>query len=94
MKNLASVLREDERRSAILLRKLMGRVAAHHVIPPGKKRGYAYLRFRINGWELLRIMLDGKLSDAILSLLVPEDRCEAGPLRRIPNRSGRPQPDG
>ena len=78
MANMANVLREDERRTAILLRRLMGRVAVHHVIPPGKKRGYAYLRFRINGWELLRVVLDGKLSDTILNLLVPEDLGQPG----------------
>ncbi len=42
------------------------------MLPPGKERGYAYLRVRINGWEVLRAVLGDKISDATMGLLVPD----------------------
>jgi len=70
--DLASVIRQDERRAAILLRKIFGQIRAYQVLPPGKERGYAYLRLRINGWEVLRAVLGDKVSDATMGLLVPD----------------------
>ena len=51
--NLAVVLEEDVTNSAKLLRKLLGKVTAHAIIPPGKKRGFIQLRFRIDYWEAI-----------------------------------------
>ncbi len=57
MNDLASVIREGGYQSALLLRSILGRVEADQMIPPGKKRGYARLHFRINGWEVLKAAL-------------------------------------
>jgi len=62
LKDLPSLIHKDERRAAILLRKIFGKVHAFQVLPPGKQRGYAYLRLRVNGWELLRSILDSQIS--------------------------------
>jgi site-specific DNA recombinase len=55
--NLAAVLEEDVSNSAKLLRKLLGKVTAHAIIPPGKKRGFIQLRFRIDYWEAICLSL-------------------------------------
>jgi hypothetical protein len=78
LKDLASLIRQDERRAAILLRKILGKVYAFHVLPPGKERGYAYLRFKVNGWEVLRAILDGHIPDHILALLIPHPQGAEG----------------
>ncbi len=77
-KNLASLIREDERRAAILLRRIFGKVRAFQVIPRGKKRGYAYLRFRVNGWEVLRAALDSQFLDGTMALLIPNSEGTEG----------------
>jgi site-specific DNA recombinase len=64
MHELGDVLEEDSPNAATLLRKLLGKVTVHAVIPPGKKRGYVQLRFRISFWE------------AISSVMTPNARQE------------------
>jgi hypothetical protein len=39
----------------------LGTLAAHAVIPSGKKRGYTQLRFRIEGWQTLRAILGDRI---------------------------------
>ena len=78
LKDLASLIRQEERRAAILLRKILGKVYAYQVLPPGKERGYACLRFKVNGWEVLRAVLDGKIPDGIMALLIPDPQGSAG----------------
>ena len=78
LKGIASLIRQDERRAAILLRKVIGRVHAFQVLPPGKQRGYAYLRFKVNGWEVLRAVLDGQIPDGITALLIPNPEDKDG----------------
>ena len=73
LSDLISVLREDERRAAILLRKFLGKVFAHQVLAPGKIRGYSQLRFRILGWELLKEVLGTKLPVDVLTKLIPAE---------------------
>ena len=58
LRDLAEVLKKDERRAALFLRKVLGEVHAHAVIPPGKRRGYIRLTFRIDGWELAKHILE------------------------------------
>jgi hypothetical protein len=69
--DLASILREEEQTAALLLRKLVKPVVAEAVIAPGKTRGYARLRFRINVTEVVRSLLRGSdaaaVSDCLLS---------------------------
>ncbi len=77
MHELGGVLEEDSPNAARLLRKLLGKVTVHAVIPPGKKRGYVQLRFRISFW------------DAICSVLTPNARLDlAGVLPGAGNAIG------
>ncbi|MCH7685442.1 MAG: hypothetical protein IH899_01960 [Planctomycetes bacterium] len=73
LRDLASLFREDERRAAVLLRQLLGRVEAHQVIAPGKKRGYSQLHFRINGWEALLCVLDDRIPAGVLEAMISRD---------------------
>ena len=68
--DLTSLLRDDERAAAILLRQIIDRIEAFAIIAPGKTRGFAQLRFRINGWESLRAALAERLSDETFDMLV------------------------
>jgi hypothetical protein len=52
LNRLADLLREDPQQAALLLRHILGKVEAHEVRLRGKKRGYAQLRFRFNGWRV------------------------------------------
>ena len=63
--DLSSVLSGDEKQAANLLRKLLGRVIAHQVLPPGKTRGYSQLRFRVSSWEIIEAVLGDKLPAVI-----------------------------
>jgi hypothetical protein len=76
--DMHAVLRDDERQTATLLRKLIGQVEAHQVLPPGKTRGYAQLRFKINGWEVIRSLLEGRLRDGSFELLIPDPTSAEG----------------
>lgn len=76
--NIPDLLREEVRPAAMLLRKLVGRVWAHQVLPPGKQRGYAQLRFRISGWEALKAVLPAGSLQTIAALLANGDEVAAG----------------
>lgn len=68
--DLASVIRDGGYEASLLLRKIVVRIEADQVIPPGKTRGYSRLRFRVHGWEVLKAILssvDG--SNALDTLL-------------------------
>lgn len=68
--DLASVIREGGYEASRLLRKVIGRIEADQVIPPGKSRGYARLRFRVLAWETLKaILTTADSSDALDALL-------------------------
>ncbi len=67
--DLASVIREGGYEASLLLRKVIGRIAADQVIPPGKTRGYSRLRFRIHGWEALKVILAADASEGLNTLL-------------------------
>jgi DNA invertase Pin-like site-specific DNA recombinase len=76
--NIPDLLRDDVRPAAMLLRKLVGRVWAHQVLPPGKQRGYAQLRFRFSGWEALKAVLPAGSLQTIAALLANGDEVAAG----------------
>ena len=61
--DLTSVLGEDVRRSARFLRELFGEVKAHEIIPPGKRRGYIQLKFRVSVWSTFRQVLGDRLPE-------------------------------
>lgn len=54
---LPQLLREDASRTAEVLRELFGRITVRAVVAVGKKRGYAQLRFQIDGAAVLKMLL-------------------------------------
>jgi site-specific DNA recombinase len=64
--DMRSILEEAGPRAALLLRKLIGKVQASQVIPPGKQRGYARLRFSIDAWAALRTILPADVVKFVL----------------------------
>ena len=70
LSDLTSLLRDDERAAATLLRQIIDRIEAFAVIAPGKVRGFAQLRFRINGWESLRAVIAERLSGETFDMLL------------------------
>ena len=70
--NLGEILRSDLPRVAPVLRAMLGKVIAEEIKIPGKKRGYARLRFRIDGWAALREVLREKLPASVLAKLNPQ----------------------
>ena len=74
LEDMASIFREDEHETALLLRKLIKPVTAEAVIAPGKSRGYARLRFRINGEEVVRRLLEGSEAAAAADHLLSESK--------------------
>ncbi len=66
---MAELLRSALPRVAPVLREMLGKVVAEEVKIPGKKRGYARLRFRIEGWAALRQLLSDEVPGAVLAAL-------------------------
>lgn len=67
---LSSLLRNGGYEASLFLREILGRVEADQVIPPGKKRGYARLRFRLNLPELLKAALrEARSNSSVQSML-------------------------
>lgn len=74
--NLRALLYDDMPALAQAMRPLLGRITAEPVIYSTKKRGYAKLTFRLEGWAMLKQMLIGQLPDHILALLKPSDTAD------------------
>jgi site-specific DNA recombinase len=62
-------LGEDLAIAATVLRQAFGRVSAHVIIAPGKKRGFCQLRFCVNGWDALKAVLGDRLPDGLVPFL-------------------------
>ncbi len=56
--DLADILKGDVRRAALLLRDILGKVQVHEVIPAGKRRGFARLKFTIDAWAVASRVLE------------------------------------
>lgn len=52
---------------------MIGRIAAEEIKIPGKTRGYARIRFRIDGWAALIRVLSSKLPTSVLKVFRPAD---------------------
>lgn len=50
-------LKGDVTQAAAVLHQALGRVTAHAVVAPGKRRGYMQLRFRVQAWDTLRALM-------------------------------------
>lgn len=77
---LSSLLTDETKQAAILLRKLVPRIVANAVIAPGKKRGYAQIRFSFSRQaavltaiddERMTILTSGDLADSVLDKEAP-----------------------
>ena len=66
---LQPLLQDDPGRTSLMLRRLMGRVTAEAVVPPGKSRGFMRLHFRVAAMQVLKEALSGRLPEAILSAI-------------------------
>jgi DNA invertase Pin-like site-specific DNA recombinase len=64
--NLAQNFREEPRRTALLLRRLLDRVTAESVVAPGKKRGFTRLRIRPRAYAVLKEALVDRIPSALL----------------------------
>lgn len=78
--DLRSILEEGGMQAAMLLRNLIGKITVAQVLPPGKQRGYARLRFRIATWQMLKPLLPPPVSQAISAQMIggsdgAEDLC-------------------
>jgi len=65
-KDIPTLFREDKPQSGRLLRRLIGCVEASAVVAPGKKRGFARIKFRVNAWDMIHLALDGKIPDSVV----------------------------
>ncbi len=63
LQSWAAALNEDAPRAAAVLRQAVGSVTVHAVLAPGKRRGYAQLRFRIRAWETLCAVMGERMSE-------------------------------
>ena len=70
LNEISSVVQDGGYEACLLLRKLIGKIEVEQVIAPGKTRGYARLRFRISGWETLKIALETAGSIGALEALL------------------------
>ena len=75
-RGLPDLLRGDIGGTALLLRKLLGKVEVHPVIPTGKSRGWPQLRFCICASAACDVVLQGQMPSGTLSLLANA----AGPM--------------
>jgi uncharacterized protein YerC len=76
---LSSLMTDDSRRAAILIRKLIPRITANHVIAPGKTRGYTQIRFSFNRFAAIQTAIDDPRMETFADLqgqseLALEDR--------------------
>jgi len=80
LKKLAEAMAGDESNIAKLLGELIGSVRVYRVRLPGKKRGYHELRFRMNGWRVIRAAMQGTISREVLDVVesgVEASSCES-----------------
>ncbi|MCE9608240.1 MAG: recombinase family protein [Planctomycetia bacterium] len=66
---LSTMLKEDLSRTAILLRRILGRVTVDSVVAPGKSRGFARLHFQIDGAAVLKALTAARIPEASWSHL-------------------------
>lgn len=68
--SLADLAKQEMESVAPHLRPILGRVVAEQVFVPGKKRGYARIRFKLNGWAMIAHLLSGQLPASVTGGLV------------------------
>jgi DNA invertase Pin-like site-specific DNA recombinase len=78
IQQLPSALRADESRAASLLAELFDNVYVYSVLPPGKRRGYHQLRFRLKAWRIINAALNGNLPESVVSAIADTDNQDLG----------------
>ena len=73
--HMVTILKCDSPQAANLLRRIVPKVTATHVVAIGKKRGYTQIRFRLDGWGAMRVAAetDPKLLKFVDSLCPSSD---------------------
>jgi hypothetical protein len=80
IQQLPPALRADESRAASLLAELFDNVYVYSVLPPGKRRGYHQLRFRLKAWRIINAALNGNVPESVVSAIADtddQDLCES-----------------
>lgn len=67
LKDLTGLVREGGEPAASLLCRLLGKVTAHQVVLPGKKRGYIQMHITLSGYRALAQVLEGKIPGIFLA---------------------------
>jgi len=78
LRDMHSIIEENRRPAALLLRRLLGKVQAFQVLPAGKSRGYVQLRVRVDGWRILHAILPPEALRTILDKVNSNDELAAG----------------
>lgn len=60
--DMLGIFEENPQEGAIILKRYCGKVKAHSIVAPGKKRGYMELRFTPNGSDLVRTVIASAIS--------------------------------
>ena len=75
LSRMVSLLNGDSPQAANLLRRIVPKVTATHIVAVGKKRGYTQIRFRLDGWGAMRVAAeaDPMLLKFVVSLCPSSD---------------------
>jgi hypothetical protein len=73
LRRVVNTMRLNLPAAARPLRAIVGDIVADEVIPRGRKRGYARLRFRLEGWAAIKTLLVDQLPEEVLAQLKPAD---------------------
>lgn len=68
--DLAELLKTQMPTAALALRNILGKVVAHPVVQPGKKRGYVQLHFVIHGFEVVQTPIGETLPESVQRAMV------------------------
>jgi DNA invertase Pin-like site-specific DNA recombinase len=71
LRNMVSILEEEQGEAAALLRQLLGKVSADQVLPPGKTRGYTRIFFELNRLEALLAVVPSETRQRVLGTVTP-----------------------
>lgn len=77
LKSLPKLCKADPGRLGHFLRQMMGTVQLHPVVMPGKIRGYTQLRFRIQPWQTLLAVGDGRIPTVLANIACESDDSES-----------------
>ena len=80
LKDLASLLKTQMPKAALVLRGMLCRIVAQPMIAPGKKRGYVRLHFRIDGLGVIAAAMGDKLSTTARQMMAQTPDTSGAPI--------------